>query len=280
LVIAHRGASDEAPENTIAAFRKAHEAGADGVECDVVFTRDDVPVIIHDDDLGQHRMHRPGSWIKDLTLDEVKRLDVGSWFSTDFKDERVPTLREGLDHLSTWARRVYLHDKETNDYAGPRAARIAAFADAIRSSGMADRAVVMVAGESESLWRERAPDIHVLKCWMQDDNRDKVLALEGYGSPETTYLGMHVAFLHHLDPAGKTLHDLGFPRVAEVVGHWPRRSDLAGYRAKPCDFVVFTVNDPYQMLLYRYKGFDAIGTDKPRLMLSTLGRTPGPAFSR
>ena len=54
--------------------------------------------------------------------------------------------------------------------------------------------------------------------------------------------------------------------LAEVMGHWPARSAHLRPRAKPCDLVVFTVNDPFHMLLYAYKGFDAIGTDKPRLM--------------
>ncbi|HEY2158853.1 MAG TPA: glycerophosphodiester phosphodiesterase family protein [Isosphaeraceae bacterium] len=280
FVIAHRGASDEAPENTLAAFRKAREAGADGVECDVVFTRDDVPVIVHDDNLGDHRIRRPGVWIRNLSLAEAQQIDVGSWFSPEFASERIPTLREGLDSLATWTSRVYLHDKETNDYAGPRRSRIEAFARAIRDSGMIDRAVVMVAGENYSLWRELAPDIRALNCWMQDNNVDAVLKLEGYGTAGTTYLGMHVAMLHRFDWAGRQLLSAGLPRAAEVLGLWPGRREIAGLRARPCDFVVFTVNEPYRMLLYAYKGFDAIGTDKPRLLRATLGRREPPGPSR
>ncbi|HEX4176521.1 MAG TPA: hypothetical protein VHY81_11445, partial [Acidimicrobiales bacterium] len=183
------------------------------------------------------------------------------------------------DALATWTSRVYLHDKETNDYAGPRRSRIEAFARAIRDSGMIDRAVVMVAGNNYTLWRELAPDIHALNCWMQDNNVDDVLKLEGYDSSRTTYLGMHVAFLGHFDAIGKRLASLGLTHLAEVAGHWPARADISALRSKPCDFVVFTVNDPFRMLLYAYKGFDAIGTDKPRLMVATLRRssTRGPS---
>ncbi len=272
FIIAHRGASDEAPENTLAAFQKAREARADGVECDIVFTRDDVPVIVHDDNLGDHRIKRPGVWIRDMSLADAQQIDVGSWFSPDFASERIPTLREGLDALATWAARVYLHDKETNDYAGPKRTRIDAFARAIRESGMRDRAVVMVAGNNYPLWRERAPDIHALNCWMQDTNVAEVLELEGYGTEGTTYLGMHVAMLQGFNWAGRQLLSAGMPRAAEVLGLWPGRGEIAALRARPCDFVVFTVNEPYRMLLYAYKGFDAIGTDKPRLMRETLGR--------
>ncbi len=281
FIIAHRGASDEAPENTLAAFQKAKQAGADGVECDIVFTRDDVPVICHDDNLGDHRIRRTGVWIRDLSLADAQQIDVGSWFSPDFASERIPTLREGLDALATWTSRVYLHDKETNDYAGPKRSRIEAFARAIRESGMRDRAVLMVAGNNYALWRELAPDVHALNCWMQDNNVEEVLKLEGYDSSRTTYLGMHVAFLGRLDGIGKPLNSLGLTHLAQVAGHWPAHSDIAALRSKPCDLVVFTVNDPFRMLLYAYKGFDAIGTDKPRLMRATLGRTErrGPSRS-
>src|SRR5262249_55423353 len=146
--------------------------------------------------------------------------DVGSWFAPEFASERVPTLREGLDALAPWASRVYLHDKETNDYAGPLGVRIENFARDIRASGMADRAVVMVAGENFALWRERAPDIHALQCWMQDDNAERILGQSGYGNSATAYLGTHVAVLHHFDWFGRQLQAVGLQKAAEVLGHW------------------------------------------------------------
>ena len=157
FVIAHRGASDEAPENTLAAFQKAREAGADGVECDVVFTRDDVPVIVHDDNLGDHRINREGVWIKDLGLDEVRQIRRRLVVLAPVRERRIPTLREGLDALAGWTSRAISTTRRSNDYAGPKRPRIATFAEAIRDSGMADRAVVMVAGDNYALWRELAP---------------------------------------------------------------------------------------------------------------------------
>jgi glycerophosphoryl diester phosphodiesterase len=94
-ILAHRGFSAAAPENTLAAFRSAIEAGADGFELDVHMTKDGELVVIHDETVD--RTTNGTGWIKDLTLVEIKRLDAGSWYSSQFTDERIPTLREVLD---------------------------------------------------------------------------------------------------------------------------------------------------------------------------------------
>lgn len=95
--IAHRGASGSghAPENTLAAFQKAIEIGVDGVECDVHCTADDQVVVIHDHTIN--RTTDSSGTIEDMTLDEVKKADAGSWFSPQFAGERIPTLREVLE---------------------------------------------------------------------------------------------------------------------------------------------------------------------------------------
>ncbi len=92
LIIAHRGASAVAPENTIAAFEAAIAAGADGIEFDVRLSRDDVPVVIHDDTL--RRTGRVRGRVADLTFAELNRIDVGSWFSNDFGNQRIPSLKQ------------------------------------------------------------------------------------------------------------------------------------------------------------------------------------------
>ncbi|HEX2268034.1 MAG TPA: glycerophosphodiester phosphodiesterase family protein [Pyrinomonadaceae bacterium] len=76
LIIAHRGASAVAPENTTAAFEAAIAAGADGIEFDVRLSRDGVPVIIHDDTL--RRTHGMQRRVADMTLKELNKLDVPS----------------------------------------------------------------------------------------------------------------------------------------------------------------------------------------------------------
>jgi glycerophosphoryl diester phosphodiesterase len=94
FVWAHRGASALAPENTLAAFCAAEVAGADGLELDVQLSHDGVPVVLHDATLDRTSDGR-GS-VAELSLEELKRLDAGSWFSAAFAGEKIPTLQDVL----------------------------------------------------------------------------------------------------------------------------------------------------------------------------------------
>jgi len=94
LVIAHRGFSGIAPENTLAAFKKAIVVGADMIELDVRLSRDGVVVVIHDESLERTTDGR--GKVIDQTLDALKRWDAGSKFHSSFSGERIPTLQEVL----------------------------------------------------------------------------------------------------------------------------------------------------------------------------------------
>ena len=93
-IIAHRGASYLAPENTLTAFRKAMEIGADGVEMDVQQTGDKKLVIHHDFLIDWHTDMR--GQIYDMTMEELKALDFGSWKDVNYRNERIATLQEAL----------------------------------------------------------------------------------------------------------------------------------------------------------------------------------------
>ena len=93
-IIAHRGASYLAPENTLSAFRKAMEIGADGVEMDVQQTSDKKLVIHHDFVIDWHTDMR--GQIYDMTEGELKALDFGSWKDVNYRNERIATLQEAL----------------------------------------------------------------------------------------------------------------------------------------------------------------------------------------
>lgn len=93
-IIAHRGFSGVAPENTLAAFRQAIEVGADMFELDVLLSKDGRVIVIHDDTLD--RTTDGVGPVSALTLAQLQELDAGSWFSPEFADERIPTLEETL----------------------------------------------------------------------------------------------------------------------------------------------------------------------------------------
>ncbi|GLB61056.1 glycerophosphodiester phosphodiesterase [Cytobacillus sp. NCCP-133] len=89
-IFAHRGVSGHYPENTMAAFQAALEAGADGIELDVQMSKDGKLVIIHDEALD--RTTNSTGYIKDLTYDEIRNLDAGGWFAEANAGEAIPDL--------------------------------------------------------------------------------------------------------------------------------------------------------------------------------------------
>jgi glycerophosphoryl diester phosphodiesterase len=97
LVIAHRGASAYAPENTMAAFELAIDLGADAIELDLRQTKDSVLVFLHDADVD--RTTNGTGNVKDFTFSELQKLDVDSWFDKEFSDEKIPSLQEVVDLL-------------------------------------------------------------------------------------------------------------------------------------------------------------------------------------
>lgn len=98
-IIGHRGAMGSAPENTLASFRRGVEEGADFVECDVHLSRDGEAVVIHDDTVD--RTTDGQGYVNALTAQQIKRLDAGAWFGSEFRGERIPTLREVLHWAKT-----------------------------------------------------------------------------------------------------------------------------------------------------------------------------------
>lgn len=124
-VIAHRGASSYAPENTLAAFALAADQGARAIECDAKLTRDFKIVLIHDDRLDRTTSGKGP--VKRHDLKAIRALDAGSWFDPRFAEERVPTLEEGL---ALWAKRGLFPQIEVKPCLGraaPTGAAVAAF---------------------------------------------------------------------------------------------------------------------------------------------------------
>lgn len=144
LIIAHRGASADAPENTLAAFQKAVEAGADGIEFDVRPAKDGVPVVFHDATL--RRLAKKDGRVADFTAAELNEINVGSWFNRafprradeKFAAETIPTFEQLLNFLSDYEGTLYVELK------GERMIRVLAEAvcDLIVKSAALPRVVV------------------------------------------------------------------------------------------------------------------------------------------
>jgi glycerophosphoryl diester phosphodiesterase len=104
-VIGHRGAAAHAPEHTLEAYDLALQQGADALEQDLQVTRDGVLVCLHDRTLDRTTNvrdvfpNRHPWFVHDFTVDEIKRLDAGSWFGARFNGSRIPTFQEVIDHV-------------------------------------------------------------------------------------------------------------------------------------------------------------------------------------
>jgi glycerophosphoryl diester phosphodiesterase len=114
IVFGHRGASKVAPENTLNSFEKAFRAGAPAIELDAMLSSDQKIIVIHDYKVD--RTTNGHGLVKELTLNELKKLDAGTRFSPHFKNERIPSLEDVFD----LAKKDYLINIELKNYASSR----------------------------------------------------------------------------------------------------------------------------------------------------------------
>ena len=145
LIIAHRGASAHAPENTLISFRKAVELGADGIEFDVRLAGDGVAMVFHDPSLN--RIAGRKGKIRQIDSSELRSVDAGSWFdrrypnraNPSFANERIPTLRETLQFLRGFDGLLYIELKGHNRDIEPLAATVTV---EIRDSPLLPRIII------------------------------------------------------------------------------------------------------------------------------------------
>lgn len=117
-ILAHRGSSGVAPENTLPAFAEAIRSGATGIELDVHLSLDQQLVVIHDDSV--ERTTNGKGLVRGKTVAELKKLDAGSWFNSRYKATRIPTLKEVCDLLVLRNYRgVLVIELKTDNYAYP-----------------------------------------------------------------------------------------------------------------------------------------------------------------
>jgi glycerophosphoryl diester phosphodiesterase len=168
-IIAHRGFSTRAPENTLAAIDLGIEAGADAVEFDLHTAADGSPVVFHDAMLS--RTTNGVGPVRRRTLGQIQMLDAGSWFSADFAGERVPSFAEALERIGDRVGRVYAEVKGFRELEDvDRMVRIAA------DAGAADR-VVFIAMNWTLLDRMRSQDPTLRVGYIVDDPETLEVAL-------------------------------------------------------------------------------------------------------
>ncbi|MBU9712075.1 glycerophosphodiester phosphodiesterase family protein [Evansella tamaricis] len=104
-IIAHRGNKRYTPENTMASFYSAMTYPIDGIELDVQFTKDGIPVVIHDDKIDRTTNGR--GYVRSFSFQEIRQFDAGTWFHERFRGEKIPSLKEVFQWASD--KQVSLH---------------------------------------------------------------------------------------------------------------------------------------------------------------------------
>jgi len=154
-IYAHRGYSAKYPENTLAAFRATAELPVHGVEFDVHLTADQQVVVIHDEKID--RTSNGTGYVKDMTLEELRKFDYGAWFSDEFSGEVIPTLAEVLEVFKETHHHINIELKsDIFVYAGLEEAVLRE----VEAQGMSDR-VVISSFDHEAVRRvaELAPNV-------------------------------------------------------------------------------------------------------------------------
>jgi glycerophosphoryl diester phosphodiesterase len=229
-IIAHRGASFAAPENTLAAVEAAIEAGADWVEIDVQQTLDDEIVVIHDSDLK--KVGRVPLTVAGSSASELREVDVGSWFGEEFGDQRVPLLSEVLELCRD---RVGVNI-ELKYHGGEREME-RQVAEIVEAAGMEDQVVVMsLSHAAVRTFRRLRPDWTV-------------------GLLSTVVLG---------DMAGLDVDFLA------INGRAASRNLVRHAQGHGKKILVWTINDSVGMSTMILRGVDGIITDEPAMAVSVL----------
>ena len=234
LVIAHRGASGNAPENTLAAFKKAVAMGATFIETDLQLSRDAHFVAIHDATVN--RTTNGQGAVHDMKLAELRRLDAGSWFGSEFAGERIPTLEEILEFSKKTDVVFYLEMKPFGSWGGEHA-----LVGALRESGEIQRAVV-ISFDAEIVLNLRKIEPTLMTGLLYDGQLDNPLEKAvAIGARQLVVRG-----------------DLVTPAL------------LANARKKDLQVVCWTVNHSAHMRMLATAGVDGIMSDYPdRLAAAT-----------
>lgn len=238
-IIAHRGASGHAPENTLAAFRGAAALGAGFIETDLRTTADGRFVLLHD--ARVHRTTNGRGRVDRLGLEALAKLDAGSWFGKEFSSERIPTLEQALALVGELGLGLYLELKTALVGSLPLA-----LAETLRQSGQLER-TILLSFHPAALETMQAAE-PTLQTALLVERPLRAIRRAAQGGAQ------------QLAPR----HTLVTPRLLR-----------AAHRAH-LPVVVWTVNRRHEMRRMLQMGVDGIMTNYPDRLSELLGELPAP----
>lgn len=247
LIVAHRGASYDAPENTQAAFRLAWEQGADAIEGDFYLTQDGRIACIHDADTKRVTGDQVAWKVIETTWDRLRTLDVGRWKGEAFAGERIPSLADVLA-LVPPDRKFYLEIKGGPEWVEP-------IARVLSVGPLKPEQIVIIAFNAQTVARVRELLPEVKAYW-----------LVGYKKDDKT--GVWTPTIDEILPtlARIRAHGLSTQANAEVVNEaFVQRLRAAGY-----ELHVWTIDEADAARRFRDLGADSITTNRPAFIREAL----------
>jgi glycerophosphoryl diester phosphodiesterase len=250
-IIAHRGASNDAPENTLAAFRLAFEQKADAIELDVHLSRDGRIVVVHD--FTTFRIGGVDKAIREQDLGELKLLDVGRWKDLRWMGERIPTLREALQTVPP-GKRIYIEIKSSAEIL-PELERV------IGASGLRPEQVRLIAFDYDTICKTKTwlPEIEC--AWLVSFKPDA-------RKPDPEMITQQIIERAHC--AG--LDGLDLNHKGPLTHDFMKQARAAGLKV-----FVWTVDDVKAAQCMIDLGVDAIATNRPAWLREQLSSFVVPA---
>ena len=248
LVIAHRGSSAAAPENTITAFDLAWEQQADGAEGDFLLTKDGHIVCFHDQDT--QRITGKKLIVKNTTLAELRELDVGSWKGEQYKGTLIPTIAEVLATIPE-GKKIYIEIKCGAEIVTPLLREIEA-------STLASDQILIICFKAPVLKAIKQQAPHLKTSWLCGFKKNKA----GTITPTDTSIL-------------KTLKDIKADGLSSSHQHI-QPSLIKQIQTAGINHHVWTVNEPAIATRFQQWGTGSITTDKPLLIKNALKAVPTP----
>lgn len=247
LIVAHRGASFDAPENTLAAFRLAWEQGADGIEGDFHLTADRQIVCIHDKDT--QRVAGEKHVIEQSSLAELRKLDVGAWKDPKFRGERMPTLAEVLAVVPP-GKMIFIELKIGVDI-------VPGVIEAIDASDLKLEQVVVISFDADAIaeCERRRPGLRTQ--WLTDYKQGE----DGAWQPTEDTIAMNLR---------RSGADALGSKANPAVLNQTFLNNLCA--AEMCAFSVWTVDDPELARFYIERGAWSITTNRPAWLREQLAK--------
>lgn len=245
-IVAHRGESADAPENTLAAFRLAWKRQSPAVELDVHLTKDGALIVSHDADTK--RTTGEPHKIKECTLKELRKLDAGQWKGEKWKGEKMPTLEEALATIPA-GHRCFIEVKVGGE-------AVPAIKKAVAKSGKSPEQIAIISFQADAVAEAKKQLPEIPAYYLDSFKKDKKT---GEWHPSVDEL---IDKARSLNADGLDLSYKG-PIDAEVV----RKIHDAGLK-----FYVWTIDDPEEARKFAEMGVDGITTNHSARMKEWLGK--------